>query len=436
MALTFTDADSAVHDLDDGTIFKQRSVRNAGIPPVEHDTVRTPSRDGETYIDTFIPPRFLIVQLVIQGTSWANLLANRRTLVQALNPTLGVGTLKWTPDATVYAIDCILERGVGFSDNRGPKRENATISLRCPDATWYNPTANTPTVAGASAGLGVPVEVPVDIEGTKGSAVINNTGDVESFPVITLPGPFQDPTITNVTTGKKVRFVGLTVLNGETLTIDHLARTAKVGSTSHISKLSADSEMWPLATGNNTATSARVTFPTPTGNPTIGAGLQEFKALVRPFDAGQTGDPNARLELWENGVLVRAGSDTVLQNAGGDILITLTWDANELGTADGSLVECNFVGTKTGGSGSKRNTVDIGAVEWNVDYTAGGPTPQAVGDATPTPVGALLRTTLKPIGDASPTPVSPAPFLGRRSRTICRRSYAPAAIAPSSAPCK
>ena len=252
MALTFTDADSAVHDLDDVAIFKQRSVRNAGIPPVEHDTQRTPSRDGETYIDTFIPPRFLIVQLVILGTSWANLLANRRTLVQALNPTLGVGTLKWTPDATVYAIDCILERGVGFSDNRGPQRENATISFRCTNPFWYNPTANTPTVAGASAGLDVPVEVPVDIEGTAGSAVINNTGDVESFPVITLPGYFRDPTITNVTTGKKVRFVGLTVLSGDTLTIDMAARTAKVGSTSVISKLSADSEMWSLATGNNT----------------------------------------------------------------------------------------------------------------------------------------------------------------------------------------
>lgn len=128
---------------------------------------------------------------------------------------------------------------------------------------------------------------------------------------------------------------------------------------------------WLVATGNNTHTDVNVSFATPTGNPTTGADLQEFRALVRPFDSGQTGDPNARIELWENGALIRAGSETALQNAGGDIVIAFTWNASELATADGSLVEGKAVGTKTSGSGSKRNTVDIGAIEWNVEYDTG-----------------------------------------------------------------
>lgn len=127
---------------------------------------------------------------------------------------------------------------------------------------------------------------------------------------------------------------------------------------------------WCVADGNNTDNQVNVTFPTPTGNPTVGADLQEFRVLVRQYDEGQTGTPQARVELWENGALVRAGSDTDVTTGG--VVLSFTWNANEIGTADGSLVECNVVGTKSGGSPTARNSVDVGAVEWNVTYTAGG----------------------------------------------------------------
>ncbi len=127
--------------------------------------------------------------------------------------------------------------------------------------------------------------------------------------------------------------------------------------------------LWCVASGNNTNTDVRTTFPTPTGNPTVGADLQEFRVQVRQFDMGQTGTPTARIELWENGALVRAGSDVDVTGSGQ--VISLPWNANEIATADGSLVECKVVGTKSGGSPGARNTVDVGAVEWNVDYSVG-----------------------------------------------------------------
>lgn len=65
---------------------------------------------------------------------------------------------------------------------------------------------------------------------------------------------------------------------------------------------------WMVATGNNTHTSVRTSFPTPTGNPTVGADLQEFKIWVRQYDENQAGTPDVRIDLWENGVLVRAGT--------------------------------------------------------------------------------------------------------------------------------
>ena len=125
------------------------------------------------------------------------------------------------------------------------------------------------------------------------------------------------------------------------------------------------------SSGNNVNTDCRVSFPTPTGNPTVGTGLQEFRIQVREHDTGQTGTPDGRIELWENGSLVRAGSDVPITTQ--DQVIAFTWNANELGTADGSLVECKFVGTKSGGSPGARNTTELGAVEWNVEYTSASP---------------------------------------------------------------
>jgi hypothetical protein len=168
------------------------------------------------------------------------------------------------------------------------------------------------------------------------------------------------------------------------------------------------------ATGNNVNTEYGVDFPTPTGNPTVGADLQEFRAGVEEFDAGQTGTPQARIELWENGSLVRAGTDT---NVSTYAVLAFTWNANELGTADGSLVQCKVIGSKSGGSPGARNTVDIGHIEWNVTYDAGttffetlaASTTATTGLTTATIFGESLAasTTATPVMSQVPTFVVP-----------------------------
>jgi hypothetical protein len=141
-----------------------------------------------------------------------------------------------------------------------------------------------------------------------------------------------------------------------------------------------DTKSWTAAdpiraTGNNVSTSIHCSFPAPTGDLTVGADLQEFRVLLRPYDSGQTGDPDWRIELWEfeasTWSLVRAGSDTQILNDAGDTVVSFTWNANELTTISGANVGIKVFGTKTGGSGSVRNTVDFGAVEWNNEYDTG-----------------------------------------------------------------
>lgn len=127
---------------------------------------------------------------------------------------------------------------------------------------------------------------------------------------------------------------------------------------------------WLVATGNNVGTTAEVTFPTPSGSLTTGAGLQEIRVLCRKFSATQTGTPTARIDIYENGTLVSSGSAVNITSAVGQV-ISRTFDASILSDQTGASFEVRAVGVQTGGSPGVRNTVDFGAIEWNVDYTAG-----------------------------------------------------------------
>jgi hypothetical protein len=120
---------------------------------------------------------------------------------------------------------------------------------------------------------------------------------------------------------------------------------------------------WLTTSNNNADTECQVSFPTPGGNLQAGADLQEFRVQVDKWDG--TGTPNARVELWENGALVRAGSDTPIS---GPTVLSFTWNASEI--TNPADVECHVYGTKTGGAPSSRATVIVGAVEWNATETA------------------------------------------------------------------
>ena len=257
--LTFTDADGASTDLNDGTIFKLQELRGAGIPPLIHETVKTPRRRGEQYIRTVFEPRFLIIKLAVIGTSFANRQVHRRTLVSKLNPLVGQGTLRWTPDATIYAIDCFVETGLGFGRHRSDTLEFVTISFRCPDPAWYDPAQQSSAMP-ITGGLPIPMTIPMSISAFAETQVITNAGDLATFPTFTIPGAFTSPKITNVTTGKLIHFSGLTVLDGEEFIVDMDAQTAKVDGVSVMDKRTSDSEAWPLEKGDNI-----VKFETSTG---------------------------------------------------------------------------------------------------------------------------------------------------------------------------
>lgn len=120
---------------------------------------------------------------------------------------------------------------------------------------------------------------------------------------------------------------------------------------------------WLTATSPTADTMVHVGFAPPSFDLAEGAGLQQFRVRVRKT-AGSA-NPQARLHLYEAGVLLASGSLTAVTSTGGNTL-TLTWDAALLSDITGADVEIRIEGTATGS-----NTVEIGAVAWTTTEVRG-----------------------------------------------------------------
>ena len=124
---------------------------------------------------------------------------------------------------------------------------------------------------------------------------------------------------------------------------------------------------WGAWDGNGN-TIASVSFPTPTGAPTAGA-TQTFRVLVRKTPLVTNPATTWSLQLYEGGSLVATlATGTTAALDPGEV-ISGTWDAASLSTADGSAVECRLVQT-AGGTGGTRRGIEVGAFAWDVVYSA------------------------------------------------------------------
>lgn len=120
---------------------------------------------------------------------------------------------------------------------------------------------------------------------------------------------------------------------------------------------------WLTSSGTNIATAVRVSFPLPLGPLTPGAGLQNFR--VRWRKTNQASNPLGTIELFENGVLVSTLVSGVAVSSTTGVVQAATWDG--AGRNPG-LIECRVSGVPGGGNPNTRAALQVGAIEWNVDY--------------------------------------------------------------------
>ncbi len=148
---------------------------------------------------------------------------------------------------------------------------------------------------------------------------------------------------------------------------------------------------WLTLGDDGTNSVIRASFPTPTGDPTTGAGLQKFRMYVRVGTAAGGNDPTLDIAVRETGGADLAAAIGVPVTSHVGEVIEFTWDATVLSTADGSAVELYVIGQRSGGSPSGRRSVEFDAIEWVVDYSVGGITYDETGK-TVTIVSAVSGT--------------------------------------------
>lgn len=154
----------------------------------------------------------------------------------------------------------------------------------------------------------------------------------------------------------------------ETLVPDGLLTTTNL--TGGLSAIDTDDTTWLVATDNNVDSIVIVSFPTPTGPPNTGVGLQNFTLKYRVTANGSSVTFNAYLR--ENGTRINGGAaiDTWTSGSTAEVTREIPWDAALLGTADGSLVELEIEAIKSGGSPTARTAGEFQFIDWDVVFTA------------------------------------------------------------------
>lgn len=247
---------ATIIDLNDATngLVLER-IGGAGIAPVDHRVVQTPLRDGSAYVDSRLLPRTLVAQMLLSGASMATWYALRRTVIAAINPRRGAqGIVCFAPSTSVYEIDAIVSGGLGF-EGSGPFVEDVAIAFLCPDPTWRIAALTESQQTVPSAGLTIPLTIPLELSEAAITFSVTNSGDMDSYPTFVVTAGSagcEGIQLENVTTGKLFKLDGLSLTVGQYVTVNMEDRTAVLSTGTNVfGYLTAASQMWPLTVGTN-----------------------------------------------------------------------------------------------------------------------------------------------------------------------------------------
>ncbi len=180
--------------------------------------------DGEFIIATpWLDDRSITIPLMIISTDGTlpTLQAEVLTLVSALNPKNGIGTLTFYNDAgAAYAINCVNDTGSPAMDTnvRGLTYWQCTLKFKAYDPTWYNPVAGTNPFQTFYNGWSYPRSYPESYGMANTTLGCTNNGNTPTWFTAVVTGPVANPVITNLATGEFLQSSQI-LSAGDTLTI-------------------------------------------------------------------------------------------------------------------------------------------------------------------------------------------------------------------------
>ena len=186
----------------------------------DHQTFQSPLQDGITPVHTRIPERHISFEIKITAADLPSLEALELSLIQALNPMNGTGTLVYTQEGgSVYAIPCRGYNTPTFSTTeRGPTWQQATLEFIAFYPFWISTTPITVPLAAFTGGFAEPLTSPFNFGLATNAATVTNIGDVACPAVIIFNGAITNPRLDNLSTGEYIAAI-MDLLSGEQIII-------------------------------------------------------------------------------------------------------------------------------------------------------------------------------------------------------------------------
>ena len=179
-----------------------------------------------------------------------------RRWAAVLDPAKGEGTVTVVQgDYAGRQLRCVYESGLDdFPEVSGSRANPATLIFRAAFPYWQDTSESSVDVAqGESETTWFPF-LPLILGASDAFATftIDNTGDIPAWPRVTVDGPGQEVTATNLTTGAHWTVTG-DVPAGSTLIVDTRPgrKSVTVDGVNAFDRLTADSSLWPLVPGPN-----------------------------------------------------------------------------------------------------------------------------------------------------------------------------------------
>lgn len=243
-------------------------------PSYEISTDRYAGIDGDTEQAVSATAREVMLGQIIEAGDEATLAARVRSLVRAMRPKAGPGTLiASTPDGVRRTLTCRYASGLEGAEDRASttpgKWVKAAIKLRAADPWWYGERKT------VSVGLGVGanffpffplVLAPSTVQGQ--FTVDLSDADDRSYPLWTVTGPGSNLVLTNesidYSTGQPVLVtqsleITASLSAGQSMIIDTRPGFQSVrrdDGTNLMGSVTTDPALWGLVDGVNTVTAA------------------------------------------------------------------------------------------------------------------------------------------------------------------------------------
>lgn len=195
------------------------SVEGLGDVSIDVQTKGSPYIDGVIYLDSYLEPRFIDLEVVIRGDSYEEVRSKRVEMVSKLNPKLGEGKLTYISGDIVREIPATLESIPFFPDKegRGERWQRSRLSFICPNPYWLSPKIEEEPAFKPL--FKFPFEGRFQLGLQRVDRDIYNDGDSELPVVIEFYGASEVPQIVNKTTGEFIR-ISKPLKEGETLIVN------------------------------------------------------------------------------------------------------------------------------------------------------------------------------------------------------------------------